>query len=460
MIQILLTIAMLALMVFLLSKKVSPAMCMLGIAMITLLIYTAVSGQSILGDASIGNKYLDVFELIYTTASNSFKKNVLIVMAVMGYVSYMNYMKASEMFAVVVSKPIMMLKSPYIALIFGAFFTAILKIVIPSSVGAMALTLGTVYPIMRKCGNSVPACAATIIIGAAFVWGPADANSLMTFSAAGVDVNLTENFTKYQIPMFAAFFIPAIIIHFFTNKIFDKKEIASGKMVYQEDKTAQSAEELGVPKWFAILPILPLVIAIVFSKLVLKNINLSLVAAAFISLFIALICQMLAMKRGFVEEVNNTSHFFQGTGDYAGKSGWIIVAGSIYGTAVTAVGGVTILVNLLSSGGAGPLAFFIPLMLIAFVMGALVMQAAPQTTFGPLIAEYVATLQGANVVPLLQLLTESASIGAQFYPASSGILLLSSTSEVPVLQIYKRAFIPVFLGVVCMNIYTLALYLH
>jgi len=460
MLQIILTVALLALMVFLLNKKFSPAMCMLGLAVITLLIYTAISGNSVLGDASIGNRFLDVFELIYTTAANSFKKNVLIVMSIMGYVAYMNYLKASDMFAIVVSSPIQKFKSPYIALVFGALFTAILKIVIPSSVGAMALTLGTVYPIMKKCKNTIPASAAAIVVGASFVWGPADANTLITFSAAGLnDVDLTMVFTNYHIPMFLAFFVPAIVLLFFINKYFDKKETADGTMVYQEDTTASDPNSLGIPKWFAILPLLPLIFAIVFSNLVIKGYNFSLVGSAFLSLFIALICAICTKKNSVVEEINNTSKFFLGTGDYAGKSGWMIVAGSIYGTAVTAVGGVTVLVNLLSSGDASPLAFFIPLMLIGFIMGALVMQSAPQTTFAPLIAQYVSTLPGASVVPLCQLLTESASIGAQFYPASSGILLLSSTTEVPIFQIYKRAFVPVFIGVVCMNIYTLMLYL-
>ena len=43
MIQILLTVLMLGLMVFLLTKKLSPVMCMIGIAMIVLFIYTAVT---------------------------------------------------------------------------------------------------------------------------------------------------------------------------------------------------------------------------------------------------------------------------------------------------------------------------------------------------------------------------------------------------------------------------------
>ena len=460
MVQIILTVLMLGLMVYLLNKKISPVMCMIGISVITLLIWTAVTGQSVLGDASIGNRFLDVFELIYVQASSSFKKNVLIVMAIMGYVSYMDYLKASSMFAVVVSKPIEKLKSPYLALIFGAMFTAILKIVIPSSVGAMALTLGTVFPIMKKCKNSVPACASAVIIGAAFVWGPADANSLMTLSAAGIDTDLTLNFTQNQIPMFFAFFIPAIVSNFFLTKFFDKKETESGKMVYQDDSDIKTAEELGIPKWFAILPLLPLFFAIIFSDLVIKGYNLSLVAATFMSLFVALICNIVACKKNFKDELNNTSKFFLGTGDYAGKSGWIIVGGGIYGAAVTAVGGAGVLVNLLSSSGASPLAFFIPLMIIAYIMGALILQATPQTTFGPLIAQYCASsLPGVSAVPFCQLLTETASIGGQFYPASSGILLLSTTSEVPIFQIYKRAIIPVTLGVVAMNAFAYIVYL-
>lgn len=459
MVQILLTILMLGLMVFLLTKKLNAVMCMLGIAIVTLFIYTAVTGKSVLGDATIGNNFLDVFELIYTQASSAFKKNVLIVMCIMGYVAYMDYLKAGNMFAIVCSKPLLKLNKPFVAVIFGAMFVAILKIVIPSSVGSMALALGTVYPVMRKCNVSVPACAATMMIGAAFIWGPADANTLMAISAAGIEADLTYQFVTYQIPMFFAFFVPAIIVHFFTTKIFDKKEAESGKMVYQEEGEMMSAEDLGIPKWFAILPLLPLIFAIVFSKLVIKSVNISLVAASFMALFVAMILHIVVNKKNVVEEINNTTAFFKGTGDYAGKSGWIIVAGGIYGVAVTAIGGADVLVGLLNSGGSSPIAFFIPIIIVSAIMGALVMQSAPITTFAPLIATYCETLPNAVTPALLQLMAESAAISAQFYPASSGILLLTSTTEVPIFQIFKRALAPILTGVVTLSIFSLIMYL-
>ena len=459
MIQILLTILMLGLMVFLLTKKLSPVMCMIGIAMIVLMIYTAITGSSVMGEATCGNKFLDVFELIYSQAANAFKKNVLIVMCIMGYVAYMDYLKAGNMFALVCSKPLLKFKSSFPAIIFGAMFVAILKIVIPSSVGSMALALGTVYPIMKKCKVSVPACAATMVIGAAFIWGPADANTLMAISAAGIEADLTYQFVTYQIPMFFSFFIPAIIVHFFTTKFFDKKEVASGKMVYQKDEQLQSAEELGIPKWFAILPLLPLIFAIVFSKLVIKSVNISLVAASFMSLFVALILNIVVCRKNLVEEINSTAAFFKGTGDYAGKSGWLIVAGGIYGVAVTALGAANVLVNVLNSSGGSALTFFIPIILLSAVMGALIMQSAPITTFAPLIATYCSTLPGAATPALLQLMAESAAISAQFYPASSGILLLTSTTEVPIFQIFKRAAAPVITGIITLSVFSLIMYL-
>ena len=459
MIQILLTILMLGLMIFLLTKKVNAVMCMLGIAMVTLLIYTAVTGQSVLGDATIGNNYLDVFELIYTQAANAFKKNVLIVMCIMGYVAYMDYLKAGNMFAIVCSKPLLKLNKPFIAILFGAMFVAILKIVIPSSVGSMALALGTVYPVMKKCNVSVPACAATMMIGAAFIWGPADANTLMAVQAAGIEADLTYQFVAYQIPMFFSFFIPACAVHFFTTKFFDKKETETGKMVYQQDAELLKAEELGIPKWFAILPLLPLIFAIVFSKLVIKSVNISLVAASFMALFVALILHIVVNKKNVIEEINNTMAFFKGTGDYAGKSGWIIVAGGIYGVAVTAVGGADVLVGLLNSGGGGAIAFFVPIVIVSAVMGALIMQSAPITTFAPLIAAYCETIPGVVTPALLQLMAESAAIAAQFYPASSGILLLTSTTEVPIFQIFKRAAAPIITGIVTLTIFSLVMYL-
>ena len=459
MIQILLTVLMLGLMVYLLTKKLSPVMCMIGIAMIVLFIYTAVTGNSVMGEATCGNKFLDVFELIYSQAASAFKKNVLIVMCIMGYVAYMDYLKAGNMFALVCSKPLLKFKSSFPAVVFGAMFVAILKIVIPSSVGSMALALGTVYPIMKKCKVSVPACAATMVIGAAFIWGPADANTLMAISAAGIEADLTYQFVTYQIPMFFSFFIPAIIVHFFTTKFIDKKETASGKMVYQKEEELQSADELGIPKWFAILPLLPLIFAIVFSKLVIKSVNISLVAASFMSLFVALILNIVVCKKNVIEEINNTAAFFKGTGDYAGKSGWLIVAGGIYGVAVTALGAANVLVNVLSASGGSALTFFIPIILLSAIMGALIMQSAPITTFAPLIATYCSTLPGAVTPALLQLMAESAAISAQFYPASSGILLLSSTTEVPIFQIFKRAAAPVVTGIITLSIFSLIMYL-
>ena len=105
-IAIALTVALLAVFVIALVKNIKPTIIVLMLlGLIGAIAFTAITGNSILGDKGTGNVFLDCFEMFQATMKTQFGGALLTILAVLGYVGYMNYLGASDRFALICAKP-------------------------------------------------------------------------------------------------------------------------------------------------------------------------------------------------------------------------------------------------------------------------------------------------------------------------------------------------------------------
>lgn len=356
-IAIALTVVLLALFVIALVKNIKPTIIVLMLlGLIGAIAFTVITGNSILGDKGTGNIFLDCFELFQSTMKTQFGGALLTILAVLGYVGYMNYLGASDRFALICAKPFTKLKNPYVLCSGVIFLVFFLKLAIPSATSLAALMLATMYPVLRAAGVSALTSGSCIMISTGFIWGPADTMSAQIFTVAGVeDLTVPEFFGAYQIPTMCVMLPFAMIAFPVYSMLCDKRSRAkaakNGEIIEEGNLAANVLIEVpDCPAYYALLPILPLVIVIVFSKLVVGTIVISVIGGIFLSLIISMIVDMLH-KRKVDATFSAANEFFIAMAEFMRSGGWLIIPAAMFATVLDQIGGLQAIANLLAGAG-------------------------------------------------------------------------------------------------------------
>ncbi len=455
MIPIIVTLLMLAVLILGIIKKANIQMLLLSVGVITLLGYTLVTGNSVAAAPS-GSLFWDVFELVKEQAVSNLSGVGLIVMSVMGYVAYMNYMKASQLFAYVVSKPLKKIKQPYliasITIIVGAF----IKLVIPAGSSMTALTLATIYPVLLACGVTTATAASALIMATVLVWGPGEGLIYWIFDIVGIsDLPVAEYFVKYQVPIAAAMLAVMAVTFYFSSKYFDKKENAKAEKV--EGDADIDPKSLGVPMYYAVLPILPLFFVLIFSELIMGSVVISIVAANFCSFFVSVIINML-VKKQFTSVFDETKVFFEGIGTSVPSLVFYMIAGQVFAAAMDKIGGMSILANLMVNAGGS----WVTLTVIGCCIYTLMIACTGALEgsiylFAPLFMK-IAAATGGNLVVMMACMIMCSGIGFSLCPVSTPVIMASTQTNVSMMTIAKRNIPPCLAGMAVMFILTIILF--
>lgn len=447
-IGLIVTLAMLALLMYGIMKKYDTMLLLLAIGTIVLVLFSVVTGTSPLGEATIGSVFLDCFEVIRTSSESMLAGTGLVVMSVMGYVSYMSYIKASDLFAMVLSKPLKKINKPYVIATATIVVGALIKLVIPAGSSMTALTLATIYPVLIAAGVTVETASAALVLATFVVWGPAESLIYWIFSIVGLeDVAVAPYFVQYQIPIVALMMLSLVITFPLTSKLYDKKEGAIAV------STAEDADidpkSLGLPMFYAVLPLLPLIFVLIFSELIMKSIVLSIVAANFLSFFLAVIIHMIVRKN--VKDVFNESiEFFKGIGNVTGTIVFFFVTGTVFATAMEKVGGLLYLVNILVGMGGN----WITLTVIGCILFTLIIAFTGALEgsiylFAPLFLE-IAQATGGNLLIMITCMIFSAGIGFSICPVSLTNIMVAGETKIPIFRLVKREIIPMVVALAVM----------
>ena len=161
MIPIIATFVLLALVILGVIKKFNLVALFCAVGLGSLMVYSAVTGNSVIGDATTGNVVLDVFEYMFNTMKTQFTGTVMVSGTILAYMGFMNKIGASQAFTVLLAKPLMKIKQPYILLGAIVIIENFVKLVIPSSVSCTALLFAILYPIFLAvgCSNAAICCA-------------------------------------------------------------------------------------------------------------------------------------------------------------------------------------------------------------------------------------------------------------------------------------------------------------
>lgn len=420
-----------------------------GFALLTLTwIFSRFTGEPVPGleESPTGWFGFDLFAIVKEGFSSRVATIGLIIMAAGGFARYMSSISASGALVKAAIRPIGRIRNPYLLLGLAYVIGQILNIFVPSAAGLAMLLLVAMYPTLVGLGVRPVAAAAVIGTTACLDLGPASGAS--NVAATVSDMRPVIYFVRYQLPV-AVVVIPVVAcLHYFWQRYCDRTMPAT-----EEEKLAAASEpeENPAPALYALLPVLPLVLLLVFSPLAVKGIQVDVVTAMLISLFASMACEAVRL-RSIKAALSGITHFFQGMGDIFAKVVTLIVAAEIFATGVMSTGLITSLIGLVESSGMGNIVMVLALVgLIGFTAVLTGSGNAALFSFANMIPG-IAQPMGLSTVTMMLPSQLAAGLFRSMSPVAGVIIAVSSIAGVSPFAIVKRTSIPMLGGVVAMII--------
>lgn len=430
------------------------------------------------GVKTLGNPLLDIFASIESLFSNRVAGLGMLIMSIMGFVKYMDSIGANKALVRIGIKPLQFIKSPYLVLILAFFLGQTMKIAITSASGLGVLLMATMYPILLRLGVSRAAATAVIATTGCIDLGPASGTGIAIAEAAGIltsdgKADMATYFIKYQLPVAIPVLMTVAILHFIVQYRFDKKEGYVFKANNVIDVT--ETDEVKAPAFYALLPLIPLLLVLIFNEAVILEINLllskyglsivfpfktiGLVAAIFISVFLTMIIEYIRSLNAR-KVFDSIQTVFDGMGTAFAGVITLIVAGEVFAAGLLTTGSVNTLLDFAKDAGSGviPLTIFMQglISVASILMGSGDAAIFSFISVGTTVAEHFNTDPIAVLMPM----QICSSLARSLSPITAVVVAVSAIAGISPVEIIKRTMIPMIGGIIMLTIVNIILFLH
>lgn len=392
------------------------------------------------GGTSTGSVIVDFFEVIKVISSSTLAKLGLIIMAVGGFSKYMSHIGAANAMVQIATKPLSKIKNPYLVLAMAYIIGQLINIFIPSATGLALLLLVAMYPVLVGVGCNPAAAAAVVATTGCLDLGPASSAANKAAEVSGIDV--ATYFVNYQ--MVVAFSAMAVIavLHFVCQRYFDKKDAEKG---VTHEFNLDTKEQRDAPKWFAILPVLPLLLLLTFSKFAITSIKMNVVTAMFIALFVAMVCDYIFTRDG-KKVAASLKVYLDGMGAVFASVVSLIISAKVFVTGLSSIGFISLLLNSASSAGFGYLAMVLVLVLI--IMLVTLLSGSGNASFFSFsnLAPDVAAQVGASAASVALPMQLASGLMRSASPVAGVVIACAGVANVSPIELAKRTAIPMLGG--------------
>lgn len=395
---------------------------------------------------STGMWSFDIFELIRTLFANRLSGLGLNIMAVGGFARYMDKIGASNALVALTIRPLMLLKSPYIVMSACWVLGMFLGLAINSASGLAMLLMVTMFPILVALGVSRISATAAIATTLCLDWSPSDTGTIFAAEIAGFDPVIYWH--TFQIPIACAVIPCVAIAHYLTQKIMDKRdghivraldpaEVSVNIETEDEKKAALSHP----PRIYALLPIIPLALILIFSPLCLPGIKMNIIMAMLMGTAIGMIAQFFR-TRDLKKTFSEIQIFFDGMGKQLANVITIVIAGEFFAKGLTSTGSIDAMIQGAQTTGFG--ASGLTLVMIAIIAVCAILMGsgnAPFFAFAnlvPAIAAKTGVAASFMVLPMHLIASSARAIS----PITGVIIVASGMAGISPFDLVKRTAIP------------------
>ncbi|MNI10905.1 putative cryptic C4-dicarboxylate transporter DcuD [compost metagenome] len=299
----------------------------------------------------------------------------------------------------------------------------------------------TMYPVMRNLGISPASACGVIATSQAFEIGPTQTNAIFSAGQSGMDP--TSYFVDYQIWLVAPMLLVTMVLHFFWQRHCDRQD-GWDPALHRGDPAEldeQGKEEVPAPTWYALLPIIPFVLMMTFSKLLVTSISVSVEVAMLLSVFIGMLCELLR-TRSVRTAMAGLSSFLDGMGKVFGPVVALIVCAELFAESLKAIGAIDTLLHSASNAGIG--SGLMTLVMVGLIMVAAVIMGSGNAAFLSFstLAPAVAAKFGVPAVTMLLPMQLASSIGRTVSPIAAVLIACAGIAKVSPFVVVKRTCVP------------------
>ncbi|MFC0745713.1 C4-dicarboxylate transporter DcuC [Enterococcus faecalis] len=454
MIESLLVLVVLVVVAYLIVKNYHPALSLI-IGALVLLACAWILGHPIYpAGEGTGFGLFDIFLKFKDTIIAQVSSAGIVIMILFGYSGYMNAIGANQMAVNFLVKPLMKIKrkSLFVPVVF--LIGNLMSLVVPSASNLAIILMSILYPMLASMGISSLTAAGVIAMTATIMPTPLGADNVIAANTLGYDVlNYVVWNTKISLPSL----LIIAVAQYFWQKYCDKKEGEAAYVSLNEEGLSKQ-KEFDVPKFYAILPILPLllIVGVGIAGMFVKGITMDIFVLTFISFFIAVLVETLRLK-SFKKVQDTAVEMFKGMGQGFSQVVMLVVGGSLFTSAIQTLGIIdSIMASVEASSSAGivtTLIFSGATTLFGILSGGGLAMFYAVIELIPGIAEK-AGIDGILISLPMQMI---ANLTRTISPVAAVVMIVASTVGVSPIRILKRTSVPTIIGIISVIVLSILL---
>ena len=394
---------------------------------------------------STGLVWFDMVDIIRLSSVKQVAGIGMIIMVAGGFAKYMETIGASGALVNVCISPLKALKSPYLVLSLCYMLGAAMAPVVPSHGGMAMLLLTTMYPILTRLGVSKAGSAAAIFCSGTIGMGPGTGTAL--FAAKVANIEPIIYFVHYQPPVAIPMILTIALLNFFVQRYYDRKN----DDVYEESVFASDKILKVGPASYAFLPVLPIALLCIFSKMGYQSIQLTTVTALFLSWIIGIIVELIRV-RDVRKVFTDAMAMIKGMGSLFTTIVALIIGAEVFATGIKLCGVITLLLEGAHAGGLGVTGMSAVLSGLIAIVAALTGSGVGALTSLGSIATDVANGLGGDVTQLISSMQFTAGLARGISPVAGATIVVAAAAGITPIAIIRRTAIPMLGGWIVMMI--------
>lgn len=454
MIESLLVLVVLVAVAYLIVKNYHPALSLI-IGALVLLACAWMLGHPIYpAGEGTGFGLFDIFLKFKDTIIAQVSSAGIVIMILFGYSGYMNAIGANQMAVNFLVKPLMKIKrkSLFVPVVF--LIGNLMSLVVPSASSLAIILMSILYPMLASMGISSLTAAGVIAMTATIMPTPLGADNVIAANTLGYDV---LNYVVWNAKISLPSLLIIAVAQYFWQKYCDKKEGEAAYISLNEEGLSKQ-KEFDIPKFYAILPILPLllIVGVGIVGMFIKGITMDIFVLTFISFFIAVLVETLRLK-SFKKVQDTAVEMFKGMGQGFSQVVMLVVGGSLFTSAIQTLGIIdSIMASVEASSSAGivtTLIFSGATTLFGILSGGGLAMFYAVIELIPGIAEK-AGIDGILISLPMQMI---ANLTRTISPVAAVVMIVASTVGVSPIRILKRTSVPTIIGIISVIVLSILL---
>ncbi len=418
---------------------------------ILLLILSGLLGRSVLPDGikPTGNLMTDSLEFVKYMLQSRGGELGMQIMLLCGFAAYMTHIGANNVVVKQFSKPLSVLKSPYVLLVAAYIVSCLMSLAVSSATGLGVLLMATLFPMMVAMGISRPAATAVCASPAAIILSPTSGDVVIAAEKSGLPLDIFAVHTV--LPVSVSAIIVMAVATFFWNRYLDKRDHTPMERIDTEHM------QVDAPNYYLILPFLPIIGVFLFNGRTIASLQLDIYTIVVLSIFVGALVDYVSKGFHGKRSLEDLESCYDGMADAFKGVVMLLVAAGVFAQGLMSIGAIDNLLHLAETAGAGGLALMLILTLLT-VAAAIATGSgnAPFYAFVEL-APALAGKLGINPAFLIIPMLQASNLGRTISPVSGVIVATSGMAGISPFEVVKRTSVPILCGIITVILGTMIL---